>query len=155
MDPTITVRFHMQTNTFDTTFATKLMLGTPPREVLIEKIPSISERDIASFYPYQAPDGSYAVVFQLDRHGQLNLETLSASKRGTLMVAFVDGREVATLNVDKTITDGMIYLPSGLTLKDVRALGASFTIMGRENQGKPGRRPKPVDPADTDPLAPR
>ena len=121
----------------------------------MEKIPSISERDIASFYPYQAPDGSYGVVFQLDRHGELNLETLSASKRGTLLVAIVNGKVVNYLTIDKTITDGIIYLPSGLALEDIKALGASFTIMGREGQPKPGKKPKPVDPEDTNPLAPR
>ncbi len=155
MDPTIAVRFHLQTNTFDPTFATKLMLGEPPREVLIEKIPTISERDIASFYPFSAADGTYAVAFQLDRHGQINLETLSASKRGTLLIAIINGRVITPLTIDKTITDGIIYVPSGLTVAEVRALGASFTIMGRENAPKPGKKPKPVDPEDVSPLAPR
>jgi hypothetical protein len=156
MDPSIAIRFHVQTNTFDTSFAAKLLLGNPPREVLVEKIPSISERSIASFYPYQAPDGSYGVVFQLDRDGELNLETISAAKRGTLMVAIINGRVVAALNIDKRISDGIIYVPSGVTLPEIRAMGASFTIMGRKGITKPGdKKEKSDEPVNANPLAPR
>lgn len=152
LDPNITVRFFVQATTFDTSFATKVEVGTPPREVIIEKIPSISERDIASFYPFQAPDGTYAVAFQLDRHGQIILETLSSSKRGSLLIAAINGRVISPLLIDKAITDGIIYVPSGFTQPELRALGSSFLITGRDRIG-PNKKPK--SPEDTNPLAPR
>ena len=152
MDPNITIRFFTQTNTFDTSFATKVEVGNPPREVIIEKIPSISERDIASFYPFQAPDGTYAVAFQLDRHGQIILEALSSSKRGSLLIAAINGRIISPMLVDKIITDGIIYVPSGITQPELRAMGSSFLITGRDRVG-PNKKPK--SPEDSNPLAPR
>ena len=52
------------------------------KTIYVEKVPSISERDFASFAPYRAKDGSYGVAFQLDRHGQLTLQNLTMQKNG-------------------------------------------------------------------------
>ena len=135
-DPSIFVRFHAQVSTYDPSFAAKVVAGNPPRELIVEKIPSISERDIASFYPGRAGDGSYSAVFQLDRHGQAVLEALSTEIRGQSIVAAVNGRPLALLKVDKTVSDGIIFIPSGLTETDIRSLGASFSIMGQTDADK-------------------
>ena len=142
-DPTIFIRFHVEVTQADPTFATKVIAGDPPREVLVEKIPSLSERDISSFYPYQAADGTYSAVFQLDAHGRVTLETLSAESRGKSIVAAVNGRPVALLAVDKQINDGIIFIPRGLTEHDIRQLGESYDIMGKDYSGKKAPKPKP------------
>ena len=146
-DPTIAVRFHAQVFGFDPSFTAKVNVGNPSHEIIVEKIPSISERDIASFYPYRAADGSFSAVFQLDRHGAATLEAVSTQKRGTVLVAAVNGRPVSTLMVDKTIRDGIIFIPSGLTEADIRALGASFSIMGETKADvEAGKDVKPSAP---------
>ena len=139
-DPSIAVRFHAQVSTYDPTFAAKVAAGNPPRQLIVEKIPSISERDIASFYPYRAGDGTYSAAFQLDRHGQAVLEALSSQKRGQLLVAAVNGRPVTLLKVDKIISDGIIFIPSGLTEDDIHALGASFSLMGQTDSDKEAKK---------------
>ena len=144
-DPTIAVRFHAQTTTTDPTFAAKVTAGTPPRELYVEKIPSISERDIVGFYPYRAADGSYSAVFQLDPHGRATLESMSLEKRGMFVVAAVNGRPVTLMSVDKPITDGILFIPSGLTEMDIRRLGESFDVIGRDYSAKKGARPKPAE----------
>lgn len=141
-DPSIFVRFHAQVSTYDPSFAAKVVAGNPPRELIVEKIPSLSERDIASFYPYRAGDGSYSAAFQLDTHGQAVLEALSTQLRGQSIVAAVNGRPLALLKVDKTISDGIIFIPYGLTETDIRSMGASFTLMGQtENDKEKAREP--------------
>lgn len=135
-DPNILVRFHSQVSTYDPSFAAKVTAGDPPRELIVEKIPSLSERDIESFYPYKAADGTFAVAFQLDRHGAVILETLSAQNRGRYIVAAVNTRPIALLAVDKKISDGIIYVPYGFTLDEVHKLGESFSLMGQSENDK-------------------
>ncbi len=151
-DPTIAIRFYAQVYAFDPEFTAKIKIGNPPREVVIEKIASISERDVASFYPYRAADGSYSVVLQLDRHGSATLEAISAEKIGLVLIASVSGRMTAALKVDKPISDGIIFIPSGLTVGDIRAMGASFSLMGETEADREARRKrteKPENPLET------
>jgi hypothetical protein len=149
-DPKIFVRFHIQTNELDASFSTPVTLVDPPRRVFVEKVPSISEKDISSFAPYRAADGSYSVAFQLDRHGQLTLQNLSLQKRGQMLMATVNGRLITPLTIDKPINDGVIYVPFGLTEAEIKALGEAFPITSVESlRNKPARDP------DMNPLAPQ
>ena len=139
-DPSIAIRFHAQVNTYDPTFAAEVKIGNPPRQIIVEKIPSIGERDIAAFYPYKAADGSFGAIFQLDRHGSVVLQSLSTEKRGLILLAAVNARPVMPLTVDKTINDGMIYIPSGLTIDEIHQMGASFSLIGQTEGDKEARR---------------
>ena len=138
-DPSIAIRFHAQVNTYDPTFAAEVKVGNPPHKIIVEKIPSISEADIAAFYPFKASDGTFAAAFQLDRHGAVVLQSLSTEKRGLIILAAVNARPVAPLTVDKTISDGIIYIPSGLTLDEIHQMGASFSLMGQTDLDKEAR----------------
>jgi hypothetical protein len=140
-DPTIFIRFHVEVTQSDPTFATKVTAGDPPRELIVEKLPSISERDITSFYPYKAADGTFSAAFQLDEHGRVTLETLSEESRGKSIVAAVNGRPLAVIKIDKPINDGIIFIPRGFTEADIRQMGESFDIMGKNyNPKKEGKR---------------
>src|SRR5471032_301327 len=71
-----TLRIHAEANANDTAvFSSQSQFSG--RNVLIEKVPAISERDVMAFYPYRANDGSYGALFQLDDHGRLALDALS------------------------------------------------------------------------------
>lgn len=150
-DPSIAIRLHAQVYAFDPEFTAKVKVGTPPREITIEKLASISERDIASFYPYRAADGTFSAVLQLDRHGSAVLENLSAQKIGLSLVVAVGGRAIAALKVDKPISDGIVFIPYGLTEADIRSMGASFPIMGQgetEADREARKAPKPTPTLD-------
>ncbi len=68
------------------------------KNIVIEKIPTISERDVVAFTSLPGGrDGSYGVLFQLDDHGKLALDTLSVEHRGTFLYVFVNGRSVAEI----------------------------------------------------------
>ena len=140
-DPGIQIRFHAQTSGYDPTFAAKVNIGNPPQELTVEKIPLITEHDFQSFYPYRAADGTFSAVFKLDRHGAATLEELSAEKRGLQLLVVVNGRPLTSLLVDRTIKDGIIFIPAGLTEENIRALGASFNIMNLPGNTPAGRRP--------------
>src|SRR5207247_1249990 len=84
------LRVHAQANPRDTDFfATSIRAQLSGKDVTIEKMPWISERDVIAFSPYPARDGSYGALLQLDEHGRVVLDTLSVERRGSFLFVFV------------------------------------------------------------------
>lgn len=135
--PHCTLRAHVEANARDgAVFSTQMRSPTTGKNIVIEKVPTISERDVVAFYPYQAADGSYGVLFQLDDHGKLALDTLSVEKRGTFLYVFVNGRPAAELQIDRRVSDGKLYVASGLTQADLQLMGKQWRLMGRKRSSK-------------------
>jgi hypothetical protein len=65
------------------------------------------------------------------------LDTLSVEHRGGLLFVFVNGRLVTALQIDKRVSDGKIYIPSGLTAADIELMKKSWGPIG---QHKPQSR---------------
>jgi hypothetical protein len=113
-------RVHAQANPRDTeAFSSSVRAQVSGKEVAIEKIPWISERDVVAFAAYPAPDGTYGALIQLDEHGRTVLDTLSIEHRGKFLFVFINGRFITNLQIDKRVSDGKIYVPSGLTAADI------------------------------------
>ncbi len=130
--PHCTLRVHTLANAQDgAPFSTPLSAGTVAKNVTIEKIPTLSERDVVGFYPYPAPDGSYGVLLQLDDHGRLALDTLSVEKRGTNLYIFVNGRFLTEMQVDRRVSDGRLYIASGLTQSDLDLMKKDWRLLGK------------------------
>ena len=142
--PAIAIRFHGETSALESTFAMPVVLGesSAPRKIFVERVPMISEGNIVAFYPFRAANGApgYGAEFQLDRHGQLALSNVSLAKRGSLLVAMVNGRVVTPLRVDRHIEDGLLVIPFGLTTAELAALEKSFPRIGQPPGSKPARR---------------
>ncbi|MEP6820980.1 MAG: hypothetical protein ABI946_01375 [Chthoniobacterales bacterium] len=114
------LRAHSEANAHDgSAFSSPIKSTTTGESLFIQKVPVISEHDVVAFAPYRAPDGSYGALFEFDDHGKLALDTLSIERRGTYLYVFVNGRNVAELLIDRRVSDGKLYLPSGLTEKDI------------------------------------
>lgn len=121
--PHCTVRVHAQTDARDgSTFATPITTPITGKNIFIEKIPTISERDVVAFRPYPLKDGSFGVLFQLSDHGRLALETLSMEHRGSTLIVLVNGRALTELMVDRRVSDGRLYVAAGLTAADVQLM---------------------------------
>ncbi|MDQ6654918.1 MAG: hypothetical protein M3Y80_03785 [Verrucomicrobiota bacterium] len=128
--PVCTVRLHVEANANDTeVFSSSAASPRTGKKVVIEKIARISENDVAGFAVYPAPDGSYGVLFQLDDHGKLVLDTLSIDRRGRFAYVLVNGHGVAELQIDKRVTDGVIYVESGITPQDVALMRKSWPLL--------------------------
>ena len=126
-----TVRLHAQANANDgSVFATPVTTPLTGKPIYIEKIPTISEHDVAAFRAYQARDGSFGVLLQLNDHGRLALETLSMEHRGTTLLALVNGRVVTELMVDRRVSDGQLYLASGLNAADIQMMEKDWPVIG-------------------------
>lgn len=133
--PHCTLRAHVEGNANDgAVFSTQLRSPATGKNVVIQKVPAISERDVVAFYPISAADGSYGVLFKLDDHGKLALDTLSVERRGTFLYVFVNGRPAAELQIDKRVSDGKLYVPSGLTANDIELMKKDWRLMGQRKK---------------------
>ncbi|MGZ5553179.1 MAG: hypothetical protein ACXWHF_06030 [Chthoniobacterales bacterium] len=133
--PRATLRVHLQANENDSdVFATSARSAVTGKKIVMEKIPRISEQDVLSFYPYQGANGTYGVLFKLNEHGRLALDTMSVERRGAYVYVFVNGRPLSEMQIDKRITDGQLYLASGLTRADLALMGKSWPVTGRKKK---------------------
>jgi len=130
-----TLRVHAQANPRDTeVFATSVRTQVSGKEVAIEKMPWISERDVMAFSPYTANDGTYGALLQLDDHGRVVLDTLSVERRGGFLFVFINGRFITELQIDKRVSDGKIYIPSGLTAADIDLMKKDWRLIGQKKK---------------------
>jgi len=121
--PRCTFRAHTEANASDgPVFSTEIRSMLSGKKVVIEKMPSLSERDVVSFQAYPASDGSYGALLQLNDHGRIALDSLSIERRGTFLFIFVNGRPLAELQIDRRVSDGKIYIASGLTSNDIELM---------------------------------
>ncbi|HEY8899583.1 MAG TPA: hypothetical protein VIM61_04170 [Chthoniobacterales bacterium] len=140
----VSVRFHAEGGSEGGEFSQPVELINPRRKTNMQALALISERDIKSFYPYPATDGSgtFGASFRLDSHGSNLLGQHTMSRQGSYLLAYFNGRHVIDLYIDRAVTDGIISIPSSLTPADIAALELTFPLMGHENE-KPGKK-KPV-----------
>ena len=129
------VRLHAQANLRDTSaFASSVRAKLSGKDVAIERIPRISEQDIVAAKPYPHGNGDFGVLLQLDEHGRIALDTLSVERRGGYLFIFINGRAITEMQIDKRVSDGKIYVPSGLTAADIEQ-------MKKDWPAEPKRRP--------------
>jgi hypothetical protein len=104
------------------------------KEIAIQKLPWITERDVTAFSPYPAQDGTFGALFQLDDHGRVVLDTLSVERRGGLLFVFINGRMITELQIDKRVSDGKIYIPAGLTAADIELMKKEWRLIGQRKR---------------------
>src|SRR5207244_5613035 len=116
----VTFRVHAEVKLRDTdVFSTSVRVRFCGKDISIEKVHCVSERDVTAFFPYPAQDGTYRALIQLDEHGRVVLDSLSVQRRGGFLFVLINGRLVTELEIDKRVSDGKIYVPSGLTAADI------------------------------------
>jgi hypothetical protein len=125
-----TLRVYVAANANDGSVFAQPIRSSSGRNVFIEKTAWLSERDVKSYYPYRAVDGSYAALLQLDDHGRTVLDTLSVERRGSYLFVFLNGRPLTELQIDRRVSDGQIYLASGLTEADIRLMNRDWKLIG-------------------------
>ena len=131
--PKCTLRAHLEANANDgPVFSTPIRSPLTGRSAVIAKVPTISELDVVGFQPYPAANGTFGVLFQLNDHGKLALDTLSVERRGSSLWVFVNGRLIDELQIDRRVSDGKLYIASGLTANDVELMKKQWRTGGRK-----------------------
>jgi hypothetical protein len=126
-----TFRVHITGDANDTAVFPQPVRLLSGRDVFVDKSPWLMERDVKAFCPYRAADGSYAALLLLDDHGRTILDALSVEHRGSFLFVFVNGRPLTELQVDRRVSDGTIYLPSGLTETDITLMNKDWKLLSR------------------------
>jgi hypothetical protein len=163
----IAVRFYAEANKNDSdTFAMPVNLAFQRRQAYLSRVPDFSEKQIDKIFPFPAKDGSWGCVFKLTSQGRLRLETMSGELRGAALVVFVITRagrhQVVDMLIDRPVTDGVITVPSGLTVFEIELLKRQFKIIGapvkQNGRDQPGGKPQQFPgsrnetPADRDAI---
>jgi len=129
------LRVYAQANPQDTdVFASPVTAPISGKSIFVEKIPAISERDVAAYQAYPATNGTFGVVLKLDEHGRIVLETLSIEHSGRTLIVMLNGRAVAELLVDRRVSDGQIYIASGLTAADLELMRKDWPPIGAKKR---------------------
>ena len=133
--PRCTLRAHVEANAQDgPVFSSRIRSPANGREVVISKVPTISELDVVGFQSYPAGNGTYGVLFQLNDHGKLALDTLSVERRGSSLFVFVNGRLLDELQIDRRVSDGKLYIAAGLTQSDVELMKKDWPPASRRSR---------------------
>ena len=123
-------RVHAEANAQDTeVFSSSIKAKVSGKEVSIQKVASITENDVIGFTAYQAADGTYGALMLLDDHGRISLDTMSVEHNGGYLFIFVNGRAITELKIDKRVSDGKIYLASGLTAADLQSMKKDWHVI--------------------------
>ena len=97
-----TFRVHAQANAQDTdVFSMPARATSSGKDVAIQKLAWITEHDVMGFSPYQAPNGTFGALFQLDDHGRVVLDTLSVERRGGFLFIFINGRSTSEYRMER------------------------------------------------------
>ena len=145
--PPCSIRFYTTANPRDTSsFAATVQFGNPPRSICINKIPAISDSDVVSVFPFEAADATYGCALRLDSRGRLRLETVSTEDRGKPLICVVNGRVITAMLIDRPVSDGVLYISSGLTREEIAALTKRFMVMGQRKDAKGRKSPPPAPP---------
>ena len=81
-----------------------------------------------------AADKRYGALIQLDDHGRIALDSLSIERRGGLVFVFINGRPVTELQIDQRVSDGKIYIASGLTAADIALMKKDWRLIGQRKK---------------------
>lgn len=128
-------RVHTEANPQDTeVFANSVRAQFSGKAIAIEKLPRLSEYDVAAFLPYPAGKNNYGVLLQLDEHGRLALDQLSVERRGGVLFVFINGRPITEFQIDKRVSDGRIYIASGLTARDIDLMKKDWPVIGQRKR---------------------
>jgi hypothetical protein len=129
------LRIHAEANPADTdVFSTAIRAKLSGKEVAIEKVARIDERDVVAFAAYALGNNQFAALLQLDEHGRIALDEVSVERRGGFLFVFVNGRAITELQIDKRVSDGQVYIPSGLTAADIVSMKRDWKLMGAKKR---------------------
>jgi hypothetical protein len=122
-----TISFHAQATSDD---PPKMRVGpvhVDGRDIYFKLAPEISHANIAGYYPFKADDGtSNGLLLRLDAHGRSQLDILSHSEDGGLLLAVVNQKPVDFMVLDKWVQDGIITIWRGVPDETVKLMEKKY-----------------------------
>lgn len=86
------------------------------RQFIFKKIPEFSQRAIAGFQAFPSEDGTgNGLVLKLDTHGRNQLDTVTRTHQGELLLTIVNGVPVDIIQIDQPVADGRFVVWRGVS----------------------------------------
>ena len=136
----LSIRFYTLAAEADTSSFSAPVILLNGQQAYIDQVASISERDIVSVFPYSVADGSGGCALKLDDHGTMALDSVSTDKKGSILIATIDGRQVADITIDKRVTDGVLTIPAGIHVDEMQKILKKYPQMGGQKEAKKKKR---------------
>ncbi len=103
------------------------VVGSPPRQIWLKKVPEFSHFNMVAFHPFPADDGgSYGVAIKLDFKGANALETVTRTRQGEILRPYVNGEPKGWVNIDKPVSDGIFTIWSGISEEVIEAMDKKY-----------------------------
>jgi hypothetical protein len=134
-DTPATASFHLETDPTDNPKMT-FQQAAGGRMRTFSRVPEVSSKDVLSFAPFPADDGSYGVLFSLKGHAAQRLAAVTNMGQGRFLIAQLNGRTVDGVLIDKPVEDGKLVIWKGATLADIAVLDESYPRIGQEGKKK-------------------
>jgi hypothetical protein len=108
------------------------------QQLIFKKVPEFSQRSIAAFESFASDDGfGNGLVLKLDAHGRNQLETVTRTHQGELLLTFVNGVPVDIIQIDQPIADGKFVVWRGVSDETVAEMGERLAhISAMKSSGK-------------------
>jgi hypothetical protein len=132
----LSIRFYTQAAQNDTGSFSAPVTMLNGQQTAVDQIAVISEHDIVGVYPFAVADGSGGLALKLDDHGTLSLDSLSTSKRGTILIATINGRQVADILIDQRVSDGIVTIPAGINTDEMKMILKRYPVIGGKHKAK-------------------
>ena len=130
------ISFHMETDAGDNPKMIFQQAMANGQTRYFRRMPEISTKDMLSFSPFPADDGSYGLVFRLKPPAARRLTAITSANQGRWLAAMINGRAVDGVLIDRQVEDGMSVVWKGATLADIALFDASLPRIGQENAKK-------------------
>lgn len=103
---------------------------------IFTRVPEVSTKDILSFAPFPADDGSYGILISLKDHAAKRLAAVTNIGQNRYLISMLNGRVVDGVLIDKPVEDGKLVIWKGATLADIAILDESYPRIGQEGKKK-------------------
>lgn len=108
------------------------------RQFIFKKVAEFSQRSIAAFESFPSDDGvGNGLVLKLDTHGRNQLDTVTRTHQGELLLTIVNGVPVDIIQIDQPIADGKFVIWRGVSDETVEQMGKRLAhISAIKSSGK-------------------
>lgn len=130
-----TATFHLETDPTDNPRMT-FQQAAGGKMRTFTRVPEIGSKDIQSFAPFPAEDGSYGILINLKDHAAKRLAAITNNAQGKYLISQINGRVADGVLIDGPVNDGKLVIWKGATLADIAILDESYPRIGQEGQKK-------------------